>query len=372
MKCIVCGTNNTLRDRTQNRGLCKQCQHPFAFEPANMSGVKITDRFFADAIADISANGTLFFTFRQLLYILDRRVKKVKISDLEDDNFFFPLITSLIAFAICFGWGFLKDIDYPFFLAAIFGMVAYGISGAVAQLVNFGAGGTVTPEQLQEWIDAWQKVNQPIEKLLPKPQVENNTSTVDREISSYSFDRVVICEKDAIAQLLIANNFHFENNCAVLSANGYPQGIFSTVLAMLRRNSELKVYLLHDASPQGINLVRTIRTSSDWFGNQTVPIVDVGLLPRQFLSRFKVDVRISEANAVFAKQLPPIVLQTLTDKEVRWLQAGKFVELESFTPSKIVNILHKGIAMSQNAANSDNLLLNDADTDYVYSVDNFG
>lgn len=75
MKCINCGTDNKLKDRTTNQGRCIKCNHPFAFEPTSMSNVKITDPFFVKAIADISANNTLFFTPKQLLYLLDNRLR---------------------------------------------------------------------------------------------------------------------------------------------------------------------------------------------------------------------------------------------------------------------------------------------------------
>jgi len=73
MKCIKCGTDNKLKDRTANRGRCLRCNHQFAFEPTAMTGVKITDPMFAKAIADISVNDTLFFTPKQLFYLLDKR-----------------------------------------------------------------------------------------------------------------------------------------------------------------------------------------------------------------------------------------------------------------------------------------------------------
>src|SRR4028118_2346009 len=73
MKCIKCGTDNKLKDRTANRGRCMRCNHKFAFEPRAMTGVKITDPMFAKAIADISVNDTLFFTPKQLFYLLDQR-----------------------------------------------------------------------------------------------------------------------------------------------------------------------------------------------------------------------------------------------------------------------------------------------------------
>lgn len=52
-------------------------------------------------------------------------------------------------------------------------------------------------------------------------------------------------------------------------------------MEMLRRNSELKVYALHNCSPTGIVLVRRLREEETWFPNPEIPIIDVGILPRQ-------------------------------------------------------------------------------------------
>jgi hypothetical protein len=76
MKCIQCGIDNNLKDRTAHQGRCSKCNHPFAFEPTSMGQTKITDPFFAKAITDLAANRTLYFTPKQLLYFLDRRLKQ--------------------------------------------------------------------------------------------------------------------------------------------------------------------------------------------------------------------------------------------------------------------------------------------------------
>ena len=99
-------------------------------------------------------------------------------------------------------------------------------------------------------------------------------------LKAYSFDRLVVCDSANIAQLLIANNFHFENNCAILSITGYPQSIFNTTMEMLRRNPDLKVYAIHDCSPKGVSLINHLRTSERWFLNSNVTIIDIGILPR--------------------------------------------------------------------------------------------
>ncbi|NET53278.1 MAG: hypothetical protein F6K09_32825, partial [Merismopedia sp. SIO2A8] len=198
---------------------------------------------------------------------------------------------------------------------------------------------------------------------------------------AYSFDRLVVCDRTAIAQMLIANNFHFEYNCAVLSITGYPQSIFSTVLEMVRRNRSLTVYALHDASPSGISLVNNLRTSPNWFGDGSVNIYDLGLLPRQVFKNPKVFVGESEEMKQQARQLSPAVRQNLRAEELSWLEAGKFVELESFSPQKILQVLSQGIAKTRATAQAvdggDGLVVvdgGDINGDYLqfYIYDTFG
>jgi hypothetical protein len=118
MKCIQCGTDNNLRDRTGNQGRCKNCNHPFAFEPTSMGTVKITDPFFAKAIADISANNTLYFNPKQLLYLLDKRQKRR------------VLVNSLFSYLF---WNVWVIIFFGVFLVGILGKFSFII---VAIIVN--------------------------------------------------------------------------------------------------------------------------------------------------------------------------------------------------------------------------------------------
>ena len=79
--------------------------------------------------------------------------------------------------------------------------------------------------------------------------------------------------------LLLANNFHFENNCAVLSVDGYPRQAFETVRRMLRRNPRLEVFVLHDITPEGCRLAHRLAKDPEWFKGMGIRIVDVGLRP---------------------------------------------------------------------------------------------
>src|SRR5204863_3046139 len=113
--------------------------------------------------------------------------------------------------------------------------------------------------------------------IVRKPQPDH-PAAAEPDLADYSFDRAVICDRARTVDLLLANNFHFENNCAVLSIDGYPPGPFETVRAMLKRNPGLQVFALHDATETGCRLAHRLATETAWFAGQA-RVVDVGLRP---------------------------------------------------------------------------------------------
>jgi hypothetical protein len=419
MKCINCGTDNKLRDRTANQGRCIKCNHIFAFEPTSMSNVKITDPFFAKAIADISANNTLFFTPKQLLYFLDNRLGK-SLKSISGFSWLFPfinLVTSITIFlplvvnlvfiiffhessksaklnivsrkqsarnlkiigGIIIFIGILLSLSLNsfrlFVIFVIMGMLPiYLGSRQLGRIKLLTQDFLVSQSQVKDWLTRWQQINGSILKILPPPNQENTPATVNPDVTAYSFDRLVVCDSASIAQLLIANNFHFENNCAILSITGYPQSIFDTTMQMVRRNPDLKVYAIHDCNPRGIGLVHNLRTNANWFLNSEIAVIDIGLTPRQIIATKRgMFIQSSPESAQAAKQLPEEVRQSLSAEELTWLESGKFVELESFTPQRIIKVLQKGIAGSRTLGSDDSsfLLVGDAGND-MYTVQSFG
>lgn len=434
MKCIRCDTDNTLKDRTDNNGRCKNCQHPFVFEPTSMTiGVKVTDPMFARAIADLSANDTLFFTPKQLFYVLDKRLQAKNAFGAAGTLIFSGVVNVFLFFTLILpnlAEGNLAILVLPVILNLIFLLVllnqsrspkmssrgravaarclqiqaiailvvgfllslAYSSFPIFAVTVVLSVGGfylgrrqrmtqaaiaqipLLEPQQFQEWLTSWQQTN-PINKILPPPKEENAAAIVNPDVTAYSFDRLVVTDSAAIAQLLIANNFHFENNCAILSITGYPQSIFQTTMDMLRRNPELKVYAFHDCSGKGMSLMYHLRTSPNWFQNTSIEIFDVGLLPRQVITLPNVFIQSAAEFADAAKRLPATASQGLAPDEIAWLETGNAVLLESFTPQRLIQALNRGIAVSRgelgdSSSGSDLILIGDSGT--YYTGDSFG
>jgi hypothetical protein len=388
MECIQCRLNSDLKDRIANHGRCKYCKHTFAFEPTSMEAkIRFTDGFFAKALADISANETLYFTRRQLLYLLEKRlVRKVNLDRFGIAFKLWPIPVFLVSIFTGQIWVFF----FVCFFLAIMGR--FGIALVLRRWSErrpmrpkeANKGIAITDAMLDIWLKRWEQFNGSPARLLPPPSAPASlapaaTTAADDEVTAYSFDRVLVCESVAIAQLLIANNIHFEHNCAVLSISGYPQAIFATTMAMLRRNPDLQVIALHNCSPSGVALINQLRTSPDWYLDSGQVIFDLGMLPRQIAAaRGQAYILVSADSAQDARVMPPEVIKQLSATELKWLEAGYFVDLESLTPQKLTQIVSQGIARLQNLGEDvgDNLILvggfGSDDVTFVYASDNFG
>ncbi len=229
------------------------------------------------------------------------------------------------------------------------------------------------PDQIKDWLKLWQEVNGKIFRLLDPPIKKTGTAKINSDVTAYSFDRLVVCQSAEIAQMLISNNFHFENNCAILSIEGYPEDIFDVTMQMLRRNTDLKVYIFHDCSIHGMRILHQLKNSDRWFKNSNVSIIDIGLTPNQVMTAKHLFIQTSVQLAVVAKEVSSSELTGLTLDEVAWLKAGNFVELESFTPQQLIQVLNRGIAGTRNLLNGSDSYTSISGSDgYLYTTESFG
>lgn len=439
MKCIRCGRDNNYQER-QNQ-ICKQCGHEFVFEPKTMNYVKMTDGLFEKILSNISFDNSIFYTQKQFYYYLDKTIKNrqaknfiwISISTFIFFNIWFTVFfggfSSFIfgnnSFVIA--W-FLFNIIYVFSqikssfsskinfqkrsaiakVLLIVGSIILTIGTLIALIlirqfssffiitllgVTSICFGVVTLQiktplkqtfviekyQLEKWQNRWNRINGFPEKLLLPTDQQNQNLLTNSELTNYSFDHLIICQTTNIANFLITNNFHLENNCAILSFNGYPQNIFQTVLNMAKQNSNLKVYALHNCSFKGISLVHYLRTRPNWFLNCQVQIYDLGLsyqqvmkLPNAFLRQYLIPKE---------RQLPFEVRENLSPEEIKWFEAGNYVELESFSPKFLLKVVKKGIIKTNQITLDKEELPNnwqESDTEYsgtaliVFSADSFG
>jgi hypothetical protein len=435
MKCINCNIDNTLKDRRMgNMGRCKSCNHEFAFEPTLMpESNRLTDTFFSQLVSDLSAKDTLFFTPNQLYYLLNKRLQSRSGNrstgvSMVAGGLVFTLLGSILfkgvlkisfdegiptVVTLCMGWTIwqisqdsissqfnrrirhdrivsLKTIAIALLIIAlplsIGGQILEGIIGsiglAIAATVLYVNRNrqqsqifdifSIDRSQFDLWLEKWTSINNQPSKILPPPQTSILPVVPNPEVTAYSFDRVVVCDTPEIAQLLISNNFHFENNCAILTIDGYPQNIFDPTMEMLVRNPDLKVYALHNCSPNGIELPHRLRAEEKWFPNPAIPIINVGILPRQIVDNFNLTILQSAESAEISQRLALNIRTSLNPAEIAWLDAGCYLELESLSPRRIIHFLQQAINQNHEltAIEGDGTAI--VDRSNFYTVDSFG
>lgn len=265
MKCVRCGHDSKYKERTARK--CPKCRGEFAFEPR--TGDPVTDPAFKNAIDTVSAEGRLRWGVEHLYYEVARRYRRAKaigpgavLAGALGGTFIAVFIAGSVDSAI------------PFLIATPLGA---GL-GAMAWLASDRKTVRLVLPRFNKLWERWQKIHGVPAGVIVRPKHPPAPRALEPDVGDYSFDRAVICDRARTVDLLLANNFHFENNCAVLSADGYPRGPFETVRAMLRRNPRLQVFVLHDATPAGCRLAHELADDPAWFKGR-VPVIDVGLRP---------------------------------------------------------------------------------------------
>jgi hypothetical protein len=266
---------------------------------------KITDPLFFGAIQAVSAKGELFFTERQLYWEVARFVEK----------------RTLPGCSLGKKKGAQSQITRP-------------------KLSRF--------EFEKTYLNRWIEVHGIPEKLI-RPTPEKRTAPpIPEELQSYSFDRALVVEDAQIAQMLVKNRFHFENNCAILSLDQtFPAApTFETVLAMLQRNPNLVVFALHDCDAEGVGMPTRLR-GPEWFPDLSVRILDLGLRPSQLPTK-----------GVLGESIPvkdglPAIAQALPESDRLWLSAGNRVALSFLRPGKLMKSIYLGFSQASQYASGD-------------------
>jgi len=266
VKCIRCNRESKKSERSD--GKCPGCRWPFAFEPA--AGDPYTDPAFQSAIDAVSAQGRIRWLPENLTYELWRRAIVKRRKQLPGCMFACGFVAFGLAVIFAFNFNVWSG-------AAV-------IVAALALMYKMYSARPARPEHSEtlRHLEKWIAAHGTPETLIVRQEVLPRRRPMEADVGDYSFDRAVITDRSSAVDLLVANNFHFENNCAILSVDGYPPHAFEVVRKMLRRNPRLQVFALHDATPVGCGQAHVLANDPEWF-TQGARVVDVGLRPAHTL-----------------------------------------------------------------------------------------
>jgi hypothetical protein len=325
MKCIRCDHDSKYKERSGRK--CPKCGGEFAFEPQQRDPV--TDMLFKKAIDAVSAEGRVRWGVEHLHYEICRR-KRIPPA--------VPLGCGIVAVFVAVLMLILGVTVKP---GLLIGTVIGGIVAVVAFVKYRSAPfARIDGSTFRRLYDRWVEVHGPPAGVITRKPQPKTPREMEPDIADYSFDRAIICDRARSVDLLLANNFHFENNCAVLSIDGYPSGPFETVRKMLKRNPRLQVFALHDASLKGCMLAHRLATDPEWFAGQ-VKVIDVGLRPSH-APRFQGLLLESKTPKMQAEE-------SITEFEAAWL-AKYELEMAAIRPEQVLKRLYRAINLPINPA----------------------
>jgi len=226
VKCVHCGTDSNYKERRAG-GRCNSCRRRFAFEPKRDRG--LTDLTFKLAIEAVSDGGRLVWTDDHLYYDVCRRVRRRRV------------------------------------LHRLLRRPIVSLDRSSFELL------------LGRWIQAH---GSPSGRLKRRAFADDEPAAVEPRVDAYGFEQLVVCDSDAIADVLLVNGFHAEAKCPVLSYRGYPAHVYDALIPLLRERPPATVVVIHDADWDGCRLAHAIADDPRWFAGVELPkVVDAGLRP---------------------------------------------------------------------------------------------
>jgi len=287
--------------------------------PVYANHIAITDMLFQKAILGVGSGGKYSFTVKQLYYEFMRRLPASAAGGCATAVGIIAIMPLMLAMGIGGSGG---------------GTAPAKVAGPPMSFETF----------THYYFNQWKRIHGEPEGLVDANPNTLTSTPVLPELLNYSFDRCLIVDNADIAAMLVANRFHFENNCAILSADGgYPaRERRDAIMTMLDRNPNLVVAYLHDASASAFAAAATLR-SAEWFGDRRVWIADIGLSPRQAWAQ-KLLVEHGE-NVGVASRLPA--------DELDWLNQGYTCSLSGIRPAKLLKTAYMGLTEASRATYED-------------------
>lgn len=263
MKCPQCSSPQKAKDKM----ICSQCGYLFALNPKEK--LKISDFGFKRAVEALSGPEGNYFTYNQLYAQIYRLAEKTARKSRRSVVIAICVLGAILTLVLGTVLGDLTPL----------GSWAYLLVGIVALIVVVRYARRrprIADRDVKDTIRAYQAVH-PLERLADGEQFKRmDEGAFDREFLNYAPERILIVERNDMADMLLLNRFHIENKALVVSAHRYPPQAFRACREFLSRYPDLPVAVMHDASTEGLHLKERLLADKHW-NLQGKEIQDLGL-----------------------------------------------------------------------------------------------
>lgn len=259
MKCPLCSEKTKY-----SSGVTCKCGYRFALDPSQEP--RISDKAMHSVVSKLSSDGKRLFTYNQLYAALHKIATKKK-SVARKSGVAAVGFLSCVAAAVL--WG---NFSWMWALPPIL------FGGAIVFLILRWKP-IPKHDALIQAINAYRRVH-PLATLADGHRFKKDWTSEDlkQELFNYAPERMLIVQTDDVVDMLVGNKFHFETKTVVVSASKYPEHVFKACQTFLRKSPDLKIFVLHDASRDGLRLKEKLKADPAWC-LQDRDLTDLGLSP---------------------------------------------------------------------------------------------
>lgn len=311
---------------------CNSCGYRFILDPKKPP--HLSDMAVKKAVENVSGFGQYAFTYHQLyagiLRVLRKKEKKNRIG---------CALSMGLLMVFFFFMGISLEIHLVIVIIAVALLLCF-----VLWFMRRPVG--VDHSAIANTITQYRAVH-PLEGLADgRGLKDGGKSTIDSELLKHAPERMLIVERDDVAEMLIRNGFHLDNKALVVSANRYPAKAFAAFREFLARYPDIPIAVLHDASKKGHRLKTDLLADPEW-GLEGKKVTDLGLHPSN-VERLKTPVWVPETGSGNKKVLSK-------GKAVEAIEDGYYMPLDIAGPRALMGSM--GLAMVVGSALlSDDLL----------------
>jgi hypothetical protein len=320
MICPHCSASIRYRERSNQ--VCSKCYKAFAFEPKTHP-LRISDNYFQSVVNKLNDNGKFYFTPQQLQFAVSR--KAIKSTGWLTALSVFAVITTLLS--IGFSFALFKEIFSKSSQTVIFALCALAVAAVILFWVivilvfkKLYKPFVTLPQSHIEFENGvladWRRIykKQPDKLAIKFPFQENFRNS----------KAILLCQTDDAAMCLTANKINDELGIGIVFQ-------LPKIADILQRYGKMPVYVLHDASIEGVAFFENAKQQ---IGQQGI-VFDIGLRPQIMLKSNYPKMREKGANTNFRNGL--------TAEEKDWLNQGYSVPLYVLRPEKLIQHVRKHI-----------------------------
>ena len=200
--------------------------------------------------------------------------------------------------------------------------------------------------------------------LLVEPHTAKVLPIGTREVAAYTaspwtYDKILYVEKKGLRPIFEAAQLAERYDLAIVYGEGYPTEAVRELFQRADRSRQYRLFVLHDADPDGYNIARAMREATRRMPDYAVDVVDFGLTIEAAVS-----LGLESEEFTRRKALPSELERTLTDLEREYFigrraRLGKpehvcrRVELNAFTAPQLIAYVEDRLA----AAGADTKLI---------------